>query len=340
MWETVLMLRLSVALLATLLACGIGMHAWRQRSFGVGCLAVWMGLLALSGWQMVVMIQPDGRLTPLARFIANGLTTLAAPLLLAYVTYAVRGVRLHWAWGLPFYAYVLAALALGIRLNGHLHTFGLIGLEYFYAGIAWVVWFRHARPLSSQRGVIAVLTGVTAAHVAQAIGILDFLGYFDYRPLRQLTLVVISAGLAIAVVMALTDSVLFRRLVPSLAPPVSDAEQALFARIERLMQDARPWRDPEFDVGAMARLLGTYPNAVSKALGRAGNTTFYDYVNEYRVREVQRLLADPTESRYKVEAIGREAGFRARSTFFKLFRQHTGLTPSEYRASLADGQHA
>jgi hypothetical protein len=36
----ILMLHLTVALLATLLACGIGAYAWRQRSFGVGCLAL------------------------------------------------------------------------------------------------------------------------------------------------------------------------------------------------------------------------------------------------------------------------------------------------------------
>jgi len=86
-------------------------------------------------------------------------------------------------------------------------------------------------------------------------------------------------------------------------------------------------------------MLGTYPSAVSRALGRAGNTAFYDYVNEYRVREAQRLLTDPVESRFKVEALGRQAGFRARSTFFKLFRQHTGVTPAEYRASHATGRN-
>jgi transcriptional regulator GlxA family with amidase domain len=49
-------------------------------------------------------------------------------------------------------------------------------------------------------------------------------------------------------------------------------------------------------------------------------------------------LSDPSEARIKIEALGRQAGFRARSTFFKLFRQHTGQTPSEYRA--ARNRHA
>ena len=101
----------------------------------------------------------------------------------------------------------------------------------------------------------------------------------------------------------------------------------------KLMRESRPWSDPDFDVGGLAQLLGTHANAVSRALSRAGGTTFYRFVNDYRLREAARLLADPRESRIKIEALGRQAGFGARSTFFKLFRQHTGLTPAEYRAT-------
>jgi AraC-like DNA-binding protein len=340
MSSTILLLRLTTALLATLLFCGIAAHARRQRSFGVTCLALWTGVLAASAWQTVLMITPAGYLTPLGRLLAGLVLTLGPPLLLGYVTWSVRGMRLHRAWLLPFATYATAALVLGTGLNARLSMLVPLVLSWAYTVVGWVVWFRHARPRSGQPVVIAVLAAVTAAQLGQVLGVLDLLGYVDYRPLRQASLVIISAWLAIALVMALTDSPLFRKLAPALAPPVSDADRALFARIERLMQETRPWCDPDFDVGALARLLGTYPNAVSKALGRAGGTTFYDYVNAYRVREAQRLLTDPTESRFKVEALGRQAGFRARSTFFKLFRQHTGVSPAEYRATHATGRSA
>src|SRR5262249_33963023 len=104
----ILMLHLTVALLATLLACGIGTHAWRQRSFGVGCLALWMAALATSAWQLVEATLHRSAFTPMGRLLFDLLATFAAPLLLGYVTYAVRGVRLHWAWFLPF-AFQLAA---------------------------------------------------------------------------------------------------------------------------------------------------------------------------------------------------------------------------------------
>ena len=76
------MLRFTIAILATLLACGIGVHAWRQRSFGIACLALWMATVAASGWTLVIMIGPRGILTPDGALLM-GLALLAVGVLLA-----------------------------------------------------------------------------------------------------------------------------------------------------------------------------------------------------------------------------------------------------------------
>ncbi len=329
----IFLLRYSVALLATILVFGIATHAWRQRSFGVACLAAWMATLALSAWAMVLLITPDGRLTPIGLLFSAPLTMLAGPLLLGYVTYAVRGVRLHWAWFLPFAIHLAATLALGMDLYREFGMMRVILLEFVFTLVAWIVFLRGAKPPLGQPAVIGVLVAVTALHLGQAAGILDVLGIIEYRPIRQAPLVIVCLWMLGVLVMGLLDSPLLRQLAPSMAASASDGDRSLYARIERLMSEDQPWREPDFDVGGLARKLGTYPNAVSRALSRAGNVSFYDYVNGHRLREAERLLADPNEARIKIEALGRQAGFRARSTFFKLFRERTGQTPSEYRAA-------
>lgn len=329
----IFLLRYSVALLATILVFGIAAHALRQRSFGVGCLAGWTATLALSAWAMVLLITPDGRLTPAGLLFSAPLTMLAGPLLLGYVTYAVRGVRLHWAWFLPFAIHLAATLAFGMDLYRNFGMMRVILLEFVFTLVAWIVFLRGAKPPLGQPAVIGVLAAVTALHLGQAVGILDVLGIIDYRPIRQAPLVIVCLWLLGVLAVGILESPLLRQLAPSIAASASEADRTLYARMERLMSEDAPWREPDFDVGALARALGTYPNAVSRSLSRAGSVTFYDYVNAYRLREAERLLADPKEARVKIEALGRQAGFRARSTFFKLFRAHTGQTPSEYRAA-------
>lgn len=331
----VMLLRVTLAVLATLMCIGFSVHGWRQRSFGVICIALWMATLAFSAWAMVLLIRPDGLLTPLGLLVANPLSMLAGPLLLGYVIYAVRGERLHWAWFLPFLLYLAAIATLGTGVNLWFSTLRVMLVEFCYTGIAWIIWLRGARSATGQLAVLGVLAAVTSLHLGQAAGIFDYLGWIDFRPIRQAPLIIVAVWLTVALVMALVNSQWLRRLAPGWTPPVSPADRELFERSDQVMNGQRPWIDPEFDIGALARLLGTYPNAVSRALNRVGNTTFYDYTNAYRVREARRLLTDPEERNLKIEALGRLAGFRARSTFFKLFRQHTGQSPSEYRAGLA-----
>jgi AraC-like DNA-binding protein len=327
----IILLRISIAVLATLMFVGFGVHAWRQRSFGVACLALWMATAAISAWAMVLLIWPNGLLTPLGNLIATPMSTLAGPLLLGYVVYAVRGERLHWAWFLPFLVHVAVIAVIGLDVNLWFGALRAMLIEFCYTGVAWIIWLRGTRSVTGQLPVLGVLVAVTSLHVGQSAGIFDYLGWFNFRPIRQAPFVIMCAWLVVVIVMALLDSRWLRHLAPAWTPPGSDADRELLARSDCLMAEQRPWSNPDFDIGALARLLNTYPNAVSRALSRVGNTTFYDYANGYRIREAKRILTDPAERALKIEALGRLAGFRARSTFFKLFRAQTGQTPSEFR---------
>ncbi|RKN85778.1 AraC family transcriptional regulator [Paenibacillus ginsengarvi] len=56
-----------------------------------------------------------------------------------------------------------------------------------------------------------------------------------------------------------------------------------------------------------------------------------EYLNEFRIEEAKRLLAD---SRTKIADIGTRSGFNSNSYFAKVFKMYTGITASEYRELL------
>ena len=323
-----------VAVLTTVLALGIAAHAWRRRDFGLACLALWMAALAATAWTLVASITPGVGTSPAGRLLVPLLSTPAGPLLYGYVLHASHGKRLHWAWFAPFALHLAAAIVLGTSLNALVRLHGVIWFEYAMLLAAWLVWGRAAGAARDRLPSGCVLAAATALHAANFLQSLVMMGVLGRSAFVAYAPFVVATGWTLAAIaVALLESPTLRRLVPDVVPAADDADRAMFDRMVALMQSGRPWADPGFDVGALARLLGTHPNAVSRALNRAGKTTFYDFVNGYRLGEAERLLADPRESRIKVEALGRQAGFRARSTFFKLFRQRTGLTPAEYRAA-------
>jgi len=331
-----MLLREIVAILATILTLGIAAHAWHQRSFGLACLASWMALLAATAWVIVFGFTPGVGMSPAGKLLIPLLSTPAGPLLYGYALHASRGLRLHWVWFLPFAAHLAAALVFGTSLNGVVNLHHVIGLEYAMLGASWWVWVRAGGSAADRLASGCVLGAATALALANVLQTLSFLRvieltrFVDYAPFA-----VVAAWAFAAIGIALAESPSLRRLARGRDARPDGADEALFVRIRAVMLESSPWTQPDFNVGGLARLIGTHPNAVSRALNRAGTTNFYDFVNGYRLREAERLLSDPRESRVKIEALGRQAGFRARSTFFKLFRQHTGLTPAEYRTSRA-----
>ncbi|NBB27853.1 AraC family transcriptional regulator [Cellulophaga sp. BC115SP] len=61
---------------------------------------------------------------------------------------------------------------------------------------------------------------------------------------------------------------------------------------------------------------------------------FSDYINSLRIEEVKRRLSDDEYQNYSIEGISKDCGFNAKSTFFTVFKKHTGLTPSEFQKNI------
>ncbi len=58
--------------------------------------------------------------------------------------------------------------------------------------------------------------------------------------------------------------------------------------------------------------------------------TFSEFLNEYRVNEVKEKLKTEDRSLQTILAIALDSGFNSKASFNRVFKKHTGLTPSEY----------
>ena len=98
-----------------------------------------------------------------------------------------------------------------------------------------------------------------------------------------------------------------------------------------MMEQDRPWQDSELTLPDLAARLKTTPHKLSEVLNSQVGQTFYDFVNGYRVREVQRRIAAGEAQRVKMLTLALDAGFASKSTFNLVFKKHTSQTPSDYR---------
>ncbi len=102
-----------------------------------------------------------------------------------------------------------------------------------------------------------------------------------------------------------------------------------------LMDDEQPWKDSELTLADLAMRLETTPHKLSEVLNAEVGQTFYDFVNGYRVREVQRRIRAGEARTLKMLALALDAGFASKSTFNQAFKKHTSQTPSDFRQAVA-----
>ena len=112
----------------------------------------------------------------------------------------------------------------------------------------------------------------------------------------------------------------------------------LWQEVNRIMNERKPYLDDSLQLAMLAAEVGISTQELSQVLSTCAGQNFYDYVNSFRVREVQALMNDPANRDRSLLHLAEDAGFRSKSTFNKYFKASVGQTPGEYRASLAPGE--
>ena len=100
------------------------------------------------------------------------------------------------------------------------------------------------------------------------------------------------------------------------------------------MDGEHPWKNSELTLADLAERLHTTPHKLSEVLNTEIGETFYDFVNGYRVREVQRRIAAGEARALKILSLALDAGFASKSTFNQVFKKHTSQTPSDFRQTV------
>ncbi|RTZ81689.1 MAG: AraC family transcriptional regulator, partial [SAR324 cluster bacterium] len=72
--------------------------------------------------------------------------------------------------------------------------------------------------------------------------------------------------------------------------------------------------------------MGINRTYISQTINEKFNKNYSSFINEYRIKEAQKLLLKDTNLTY--EGIGFEVGFKSKSAFNSAFKTYTGVTPS------------
>lgn len=109
----------------------------------------------------------------------------------------------------------------------------------------------------------------------------------------------------------------------------------LKGRLHEHMLNEKPYLQQELTLSDLAELLGTTDKKLSALLNHVLNTSFYDFINRYRVEEVKEKLKQEENEKYSLLGLAYTCGFNSKSSFYRAFKKETGVSPTTYKKEKA-----
>ena len=106
--------------------------------------------------------------------------------------------------------------------------------------------------------------------------------------------------------------------------------QKLQKRLYYFMSEEQVFLQPDLTLKGLAEKLNTSSNNLSWLLNQTYQSTFYDYINKYRIQEFIKKINRGEHHKHTLLALALDVGFNSKSTFNRVFKTEMETTPRTY----------
>ena len=110
-----------------------------------------------------------------------------------------------------------------------------------------------------------------------------------------------------------------------------EREAIIGERLDNVMTVRKIYLNPKLTVIDLAAEICTNKTYLSLYLNNTLHTTFYDYVNKYRIEEACGIMKEMSgENKMMIAEVATASGFNSLSSFNRYFMKMKGISPSEF----------
>ena len=156
-------------------------------------------------------------------------------------------------------------------------------------------------------------------------------GYFYLYLVGTITFSVVFYGLLFFFLFKKNRETIFQDIPEKYAAKKIDTKEAQFLieQLNMLMKEKELYKETDIKLQNVAKDIHISTHKLSQLLNDNLGKSFAVFINDHRIEEAKRLLVD--NSQFTLEAIGFEAGFSSKSSFYATFKKVVGMTPSEFQ---------
>ena len=111
----------------------------------------------------------------------------------------------------------------------------------------------------------------------------------------------------------------------------SSADSLVYKKITEFMNQDQLFKNPDLSLDLISKKISSNTKYVSRAIKESTGMNFNTFINTHRIEEAKRILLDPVQSSWSLDAVAEHCGFNNPTTFYTSFKKYTGLTPANYR---------
>jgi AraC-like DNA-binding protein len=112
--------------------------------------------------------------------------------------------------------------------------------------------------------------------------------------------------------------------------PLTEEYLVYSRRLQQFMDENKPYLEARYSISRLAMDLQIPRHHLTHLLNQVMHTRFTDYINQYRIKHLQKEISKGALKHHTLEALALEAGFNSRITFIRAVQRATGQNPSSF----------
>ncbi|MBO0322264.1 AraC family transcriptional regulator [Muricauda sp. CAU 1633] len=106
-------------------------------------------------------------------------------------------------------------------------------------------------------------------------------------------------------------------------------------RIEKFMESDQPFIDSDLSLNGLAHKLQMPARKLSNVINHGFQNNFMGFINDYRIELAKERFENQSDPKETILEVMFDVGFNSKSSFNTIFKEKTGLTPSEYKKKVS-----
>jgi PAS domain S-box-containing protein len=108
-----------------------------------------------------------------------------------------------------------------------------------------------------------------------------------------------------------------------------DAAQ-LYYRLRHLIREENLYLDPNLNLRELSGRLDTNTKYLSQVVNLHSGVNLQVFINNFRIQDAKKKLLQEDLGHLTLYGVAMQCGFKNKSTFYRVFKEQTGLTPMQF----------